>query len=369
MPGIDQEIAFVSLSDVTTTAGSWDINTSSGSNVVGKTITFNATATLKTLIVNDDDANFSDDDTPGQSADWGGDAVGQTVGTSSEVGAIGQAVEAEYMLTLSATIDGVVKTFEILVVQQNGAAIGYAFKGEIPPFGVEFTVTANEDSVQLPNGGYSAVGTPYVDIVTCFAAGTLIQTAHGDVKVEDLQAGDKVITKDNGYQEIRWIGSSFVSAANLAARPKLAPIRISAGALGDATPSSDLLVSPEHRVLVRSSLARKLFGTNEVLIAAKQLLLTDGVDIAEDLSSVEYFHMLFDRHEIVVSNGAETESLYTGPMAILSLSDEAKEEILTLFPDLASGKHISEPARLLPSHRQSRKLVVRHNQQDLAFCS
>lgn len=369
MPGIDQEIAFISLSDVTTTAGSWELNSTNGNSIVGKTFTFNPNATLKTLIVNDDDANFSDDDLPGQSPDWGGDAVGQTVGAGSEVGTVGAAVEAEFMLTLSATVEGVQKNYEILVVQQGGNAIGYAFKGEIPPYGIEFTVSANEDSVQLPGGGYAPVGTPYVDIVTCFAGGTMIQTLSGERRIDDLQPGDKVLTKDNGYQEIRWIGSSFVSASHLGAHPKLAPIRISAGSLGGGTPSNDLLVSPEHRILVRSSLARKLFGADEVLIAAKHLLLIDGVDIATDMAAVEYFHMLFDRHEIVVSNGAETESLYTGPMALLSVSAEAKEEIFSLFPELNDPDHISPPARLLPSHRQSRKLVVRHNQHDAALVS
>lgn len=56
-----------------------------------------------------------------------------------------------------------------------------------------------------------------------------------------------------------------------------------------------------------------MFGTDEVLVAAKQLLQLDGIDIATDVERVDYYHILFDRHEVMILNGAETESLYTGP--------------------------------------------------------
>src|SRR5690606_24870473 len=115
---------------------------------------------------------------------------------------------------------------------------------------------------------------------------------------------------------------------------KLRPIRIRAGALGNGTPSSDLVLSPQHRVLVRSRIAQKMFGATEVLVAARQLLLLDGIDIATDLTEVEYFHMLFDRHEVVISNGALTESLYTGAQALQAVGKAARDEIFTLFPQL-----------------------------------
>lgn len=366
MAGIDQTIAFVSKEDVKTSAGDWLLNSNNGQGVPGHTFTFNASAALKSLIVNDDDGMFSDDDLPNQPISWGGDALGQTVAAGSEVGEVGKGVEAEYLLTMTATIDGELKTFEILVVQQGGKTIGYAFKGEIPPFGVTLKATGYLDSTQGPGGTYNPVGTPYKDIVTCFAAGTMIQTSTGARAIEKLNVGDKVLTKDSGYQELRWIGSTAISAQQLSARPKLTPVRITAGALGDNTPQSDLVVSPEHRILLRSSLSRKHFGANEVLVAAKHLVPIDGIDFATDLSSVEYFHMLFDRHEIVLSNGAETESLYTGPVAMMSLSDEAREEILTLFPELAGNGHVPESARPLPSPNQARKLVAHHAQHDKA---
>lgn len=200
--------------------------------------------------------------------------------------------------------------------------------------------------------------------VVCFAAGTLIATERGEVAIEELRSGDLVFTRDNGLQPIRWIGSRKLRVGALQNNPKLQPIRIKAGALGTGVPAMDLLVSPQHRVLVRSTIAQKMFGTAEVLVAAKQLVLLDGIDIAEDVQEVEYFHMLFDGHEVVISNGAETESLYTGPEALKSVGKAALEEIFALFPDLADPSYVPQPARHLPSGRQARKMGMRHRQNN-----
>ncbi|MFC3168046.1 Hint domain-containing protein [Paracoccus fontiphilus] len=183
--------------------------------------------------------------------------------------------------------------------------------------------------------------------VLCFGRGTLIETDRGRVAVEDLRVGDMVVTRDNGLQ----------------------PIRIRAGALGANSPSADLIVSPQHRVLVRSKVAVKMFGADEILVAAKQLLNLDGIDIAEDLAEVEYFHFMFDDHQVVLSNGAETESLFTGPEALKSVGHAARREILDLFPDLAELDYEPVPARMIPSGRKARKLVMRHLQNGRVLVS
>ena len=200
------------------------------------------------------------------------------------------------------------------------------------------------------------------DVFPCFASGTLILTEGGELAIETLAVGDKVVTRDNGAKLIRWMGSRKVAAAGLARTPKLRPIRIRAGALGANTPSSDLIVSPQHRILVRSKIARKMFGADEVLVAAKQLVVLDGIDVAEDMESVEYFHILFDRHEVVFSNGAETESLYTGPEALKAVGKAAQDEIFTLFPELRDRDYAAAGARVLASGRTARRLAMRHAQ-------
>ena len=198
--------------------------------------------------------------------------------------------------------------------------------------------------------------------IPCFAAGTMIETADGPRAVETLVEGDLVRTLDHGLQPVRWVGARRLSAAELAAAEKLRPIRIRAGALGPGTPRADLLVSPQHRVLVRSRIAQRMFGTDEVLVAARQLCQLAGIDIAEDLAAVDYVHILFDRHEVVISNGAATESLYTGPEALKSVGPAARAEILALFPELATRDYAPPAGRTLASGRMARKLAVRHAQ-------
>lgn len=195
----------------------------------------------------------------------------------------------------------------------------------------------------------------------CFAAGTLLETADGPRPIESLEVGDLVMTRDNGLQPVRWKGTRHMAGA-LRLNPKLRPIRIRAGALGEGVPAADLVVSPQHRLLVRSRIAVKMFGAMEVLVAAKQLLSLEGVDIAEDLAEVTYVHVLFDRHEVVIANGAEAESLYTGAEALKVVGPAAREEIFAIFPELREGAESVAAARVMPSGRRARKLAMRHLQ-------
>lgn len=198
--------------------------------------------------------------------------------------------------------------------------------------------------------------------VVCFGSDALIATPFGQVAAGDLALGDLVETRDVGPQAIRWIGTRTLDAATLAAHPRLRPIRIRKGALGAGLPHADLIVSPQHRMLVRSRIAQKMFGAPEVLVAARQLCQVEGIDVAEDLASVTYVHFLFDAHQIVLANGAESESLFTGAEALKSVGPAARAEIFAIFPDLAHRDHEALPAREMASGRMARKLAVRHVQ-------
>ncbi|MTH77633.1 Hint domain-containing protein [Paracoccus aestuariivivens] len=248
---------------------------------------------------------------------------------------------------------------------------------QLPPGWTVTTTSFDEDDSETPsykhatyvvrNANGDEVGT--VDFTVneingapCFARDTLIETPRGPVAVQDITIGDQVSTRDHGAQTVRWVGSAKLGRAALALNPHLKPIRIAAGALGHGLPLSDLLVSPQHRVLVRSQIAQRMFGAPEVLVAAKQLLSVAGIDIATDLAEVEYFHILFDAHEVVTSNGAQTESLYPGPEALRSIGKAGAEEISALFPHLRD--QAPAPARILPLGRQCRQLAQRHARHD-----
>ena len=195
----------------------------------------------------------------------------------------------------------------------------------------------------------------------CFRHGTLILTEQGDVPVEDVRAGDMVLTRDHGLQPLRWIGSKQVDGAALQAFESLRPVRISAGSLGSGLPERDLYVSQQHRILISSKVAQRMFGETEVLIAAKHLVGLAGIDIDDSLATLEYFHLLFDQHEIVCSEGAQTESLFTGPEALKSVDPAARAEIMALFPELLTDQDAYAPARPIGRGRVGRQLAKRHS--------
>ncbi len=191
------------------------------------------------------------------------------------------------------------------------------------------------------------------NFVTCFTTGAMIATRDGEVKVEDLEVGDHVLTRDHGAQPIRWIGR-----AKRIAMAEQMPVRIATGALGMDLPSRDLVVSQQHRMLVSSIIARRVAGAQEVLIPAKKLIGLPGIDYARDMLSVTYYHLLLDRHEVIFAEGAPTESLMTGPMARRAIGCAAVAEIRDLFPELLLSA--SYPARIIPKGHQMRSLIARH---------
>lgn len=173
------------------------------------------------------------------------------------------------------------------------------------------------------------------ETVVCFVRGTSIRTQRGEVKIEDLREGDKVRTLDRGLQPIRWIGSSIVRGHG-----NLAPIRIKKGAMGNRR---DLWVSPQHRMLVGSWRSELYFGEEQVLTPAKFLVDGDNICI-EEVDEVEYFHMLFDQHEIVFAEGAPSESFHPGVVGLGSMSDETRNEIFEIFPSLRDEIDVWGPA-------------------------
>jgi len=173
--------------------------------------------------------------------------------------------------------------------------------------------------------GESAVGFILIDTVPCFVAGTMIRTDRGDVPVDRLRIGDLVVTRDDGLQPIRWIG-----CRTLPAEGPMAPVRILRGTFGD---HRTLTVSPLHRVLVRNVHAELLFGSSEVLIAARDLI--DGRNVSRvDGGFVQYVHLLFDRHQVVWSEGLETESFLPGPQTMHCFEQATVAEICEIFPEL-----------------------------------
>ena len=229
-------------------------------------------------------------------------------------------------------------------------------------------------SIKLPSSSYfktdynAAYAGRYdmARFVPCFAAGTMILTAQGNRRVETLTVGDLIWTLDHGLQPIRWIGRRTLTKTDLAENARLRPIRIKAVALGPGRPASDLIISPQHRVLVASAIAQRMFGTFELLVPACQLTEVPGIAQVADPGPITYIHLMFDRHQVLLSNGAETESFYPGFQAMAAIGPAARE-ILTLFPELRDGPEPYPAARFLATGRKVRTLARRHAQKRRAL--
>jgi hypothetical protein len=164
-----------------------------------------------------------------------------------------------------------------------------------------------------------------IDNVICFTPGTFILTETGARPVEALRIGDRIVTRDNGLQPLRWIGSKTVAATG-----NLAPVRIGASVLGS---DRALLVSPQHRVLFEGYQAELLFGTSEVLVSATHLIDGQGVVQVEG-GNVTYIHLMLERHEVIYAEGAATESFHVGLGGVETLSSQSREDLFRCFPHL-----------------------------------
>jgi len=174
-------------------------------------------------------------------------------------------------------------------------------------------------------------------IVICFAAGTMIATPDGEVPVESLGVGDALCTWDGDILPIRWIGRRHLSWWDLAVNPQLRPVRIFAGALGGGMPRTDLVVSPQHRVLLEGPKIDLWFATSRVLVAAKSLVDGGRAQFESQVDHVTYFHLLLDGHQILSANGAPAESLLLGDQACSTLGKAQMREVEQIFPALAAG--------------------------------
>jgi hypothetical protein len=157
--------------------------------------------------------------------------------------------------------------------------------------------------------------------------------------IQVLRDGDKVQTKDNGARDILWIGSRRMTGARLFAMPHLRPVRIKAGALGVERPDEELLVSPEHRMVIQGDEARALFNTSEILVAAKDLINGTSITVDVNIPQVTYVHLLLPDHQVLWANGVETESFHPANASLKTLEAEDRMRLLGQFPDLEFDPH------------------------------
>lgn len=205
--------------------------------------------------------------------------------------------------------------------------------GLYTPGSAVFTTPDEENgSVTLSDG--TVITFANIETIICFGRGTRIETPYGPRPVESLREGDLILTMDNGPQSLRWVGSREVPALGT-----FAPIEFAAGAMGN---TETLIVSPQHRMLMQDWRAQVLFDTEQVFTAATHLVNGGTIRRLEG-GTVEYFHLMFDGHEVVFAEGAPSESLYPSDHTLGALDDAGREELFQIFPDLRAMPYAAHP--------------------------
>lgn len=289
--------------------------------------TLAAGATTIDINVEDDDMEFDD----GFQDDPGGTPLNQillndidTTNTDGDPVQVGAGAVLEVEFTLTATPVGGGPPIDLLFVaagpgENQGDLTLVVSTAPLVP-GTTYDISFKND------GG----GTPYGEIV-CFARGTLIRTPNGDIPVETLKVGDRVLTHDDGAQPIAWAAQRMI----LFPKGDDLPVWIDPDTFGPNQPYARTAVSPRHCLFRRDAAFQMMFDTTEVLMSARDCV--DGINITQDRGqmAVEYFHFMFDTHALVWANGMLAESFYPGPVARQSLDPLARARLAALYPELA----------------------------------
>ena len=225
--------------------------------------------------------------------------------------------------------------------------------------------TDNGDGTYATNGnsliynGVTYAAFEAGETFVCFSSGTRIATPDGDRLVEDLRTSDLITTQDAGPQPIIWIGRRTLDFRQASSRAK--PIELKAGCLGRGRPQRDLVVSPQHRILLDGPDIQTKCGAAEALAPAKGLLGRRGVRVKQGCQKVTYHTILLTRHHVILANNAPVESFYPGAYAIAALGHRMRHEVLLLFPDILKDRQtgFGPFARPVLSRREAEILCLR----------
>ncbi|MEM1150793.1 MAG: Hint domain-containing protein [Pseudomonadota bacterium] len=250
--------------------------------------------------------------------------------------------------------DGLVTANEVIVSGGGGSPQVLTF-----PSGETVTVSDGTVDTSTPATQFASLVT--MGIPPCFTPGTLIRTSQDDVPVEELNVGDLILTADHGLQPLRWIGRrDLVFDESNPRGDKDKPILICAGSLGHCLPLRDLVVSPQHRMVLAGPTVQAAHGVPEVLALAKGLTGKRGVRKMNGKKKITYYALLFDRHEVIYAEGAQTESFRPGPVILADFEPEMRAEIFAIYPGLADDPEaaLGPPARPILTRRDAEALVA-----------
>ncbi len=177
------------------------------------------------------------------------------------------------------------------------------------------------------------------------AAGASLRTPCGLRRIEMVRPGDLVVTRDNGLQPVRRIWERSVTAAEMAAERSLAPICLQPRALGPMLPANRISLAPDQRFLVPGYRLEGQQDTAGCLVAARDLAEpVEGAFLDMSAKRVRFFTILFDTHQVFCVDGLPVESFLASASAIARLDEGLRDDVLALFPELATKPNAYAPA-------------------------
>lgn len=245
------------------------------------------------------------------------------IARGSETGTPGAELHLDCVVSFM-TGDGRMTEGLVLVETEDTEAAGIYFM----PLG---DMTARQDYALMGVDRAGALGKFAHVACVSFTAGTMITLASGaQVPVDTLAPGDRVLTRDDGAQPLRWIGHGTLRAAG-----DFAPVLIRQGVLNNAR---DLLVSPDHRLFIYQRQDRLGAGRAEVMVKARHLVDGDRVTRIEG-GFVDYYQMLFDHHQIIYAEGIAAESMLVDNRTRAVLPHEVADRLTELLPGHSNSDH------------------------------
>jgi len=252
---------------------------------------------------------------------------------SYDAGAGPVTLQLEEMVSYGASVvttDGVTRVVQFWAIQMtNGdVVLLHDMDPENDPF--ETTPIESVTLTHVLDTGYRMIPGYHSEPVApaCFCPGTLIATPAGARRVEALRIGQPVLTADRGAQPLRWIGVQRLRF-DRPDDPHM-PVEVKAGALGPDLPQRDLVLSPQHRILIAD-------GPDEVLAPAKAFRVLPRVRQRRASRRAEYHCLLLDRHEVIFADGAAVESFLPGPMGLRGFGALDRLRIAAALPAARSA--------------------------------
>ena len=199
-------------------------------------------------------------------------------------------------------------------------------------------------------------------------AGTAsVRTPCGARRIENVRPGDLIVTRDNGLQAVRMVWTRAVTAADIAADPALAPIRLKPRAIGPMMPQKDLLLAAEHRVLVPGYRLAQVPDTQSCLLPARTIAeMSDKAFLDRGVGDVIFYNIVFDQHHVFCADGLPVESYLPTEAAVEKLDEGVGGDLRRLFdaaepgPDAGRRPPVSRAPLRTPRDRGlSARLCVR----------